>query len=564
MRNSSAGEAVVITAETKLFDLGTAATFPDVRKHPPPHLRRVSQAVIQIATDSGTDKFRSIRAIILAWLQEKAGGDLPPAMLVGGPGKIVLPDSQQIEIVATGDVWAVRHADVDWTAEQSVWATEVGLVIADPETLHLGYKTECVTREDRMSAERSVPRFVRDIARSHSVRLDGVGTGLRARSVENAGDVEQLVALLLSNDRRHPVIGVGCSVSGESGIDADWLAQSLLGSAHVRAITPQAAIILAERIGAHLALSDRDVRLWNAPFQVGRVNPYRHPLNTGDRIDQWADAGSVSYARFLVNSILASSAAHHDADDLLRPFVHFQPVMPPIFDMDLDETQASDADDASLLEAEVQRLSCELAEQKAEYDELLEMAESDLRLCLAERDDACVAVAGLRARVAALELAVQKQKGEASTLIPDTLTELAEWGDAFLGDGVILLPRAISAAKKSGFQDVGFVYRVLLMIRNHYVPMRRSGDPSEKARWEQAMSELGLVLAPTFSGDRAGEHGETYIVSWQGHKHLLDMHFKSGSARDHRYCFRLYFFWDQDTKSVVVGSVPGHLATRST
>ena len=42
---------------------------------------------------------------------------------------------------------------------------------------------------------------------------------------------------------------------------------------------------------------------------------------------------------------------------------------------------------------------------------------------------------------------------------------------------------------------------------------------------------------------------------------LLDMPLKSGNSREPRYCFRLYFFWSDQHKRVVVGSFPGHLTT---
>jgi hypothetical protein len=45
---------------------------------------------------------------------------------------------------------------------------------------------------------------------------------------------------------------------------------------------------------------------------------------------------------------------------------------------------------------------------------------------------------------------------------------------------------------------------------------------------------------------------------------MLEFHLKKGSDRDERFSLRIYFFWDGDSKRVVVGSLPGHLDTRST
>ncbi len=47
-------------------------------------------------------------------------------------------------------------------------------------------------------------------------------------------------------------------------------------------------------------------------------------------------------------------------------------------------------------------------------------------------------------------------------------------------------------------------------------------------------------------------------------KKLLEHHLCKGSDRDERFCLRIYFFWDEKLKRVVIGWLPGHLDTRST
>jgi hypothetical protein len=556
----------VIIQETDILDLvDTAPPRLDGHRR---HVDRISQAVIEIDNANACDAFASVRDIVVAWLQEKAGQALPETISGGGSDAFFPTEAQRVETAATDDYWAARQDDPDRMLDRRTWVTEIGLAMSRPHVLRLGFRLDCITRGEAAPFERSVPRFMRDVVRRHRVRLDGVEVGLSAGLVDTEDDVEALLALLSSDQRCHPVIGVSLGGNGtdpgSGAIDPDRLASALLGTAHVRAITRKAATILTERIGPLLSVFNRAVRTWNGPLDADKPSPRRHPLVVASRIDNWSNIGPISYARFLTDQILAASAERRDADDLFLPFAAFHGTPSTPLRKHLGRRVRHDPAALSLLRSENRHLAGKLADQKAEYDELLAMAEADLQRYSAERDDACAALVGLRARVAVLEDAIQKQKGEPAIPIPDTLAELDAWGATYLGNGVVLLPRAITAAKKSEFEDIPFVYRALLMIRNNYVPMRRTGDAGEKAKWEQAMSELGLVLAPTFAGDRAGEHGETYIVSWEGHKRALDMHFKSGSARDHRYCFRLYFFWDQESKRVVVGSLPGHLATRTT
>ena len=48
-------------------------------------------------------------------------------------------------------------------------------------------------------------------------------------------------------------------------------------------------------------------------------------------------------------------------------------------------------------------------------------------------------------------------------------------------------------------------------------------------------------------------------MTYDGRKTEIDMHLKGGNSRDPRYCFRLYFFWCDEKKRVVVASLPSHL-----
>ena len=114
-------------------------------------------------------------------------------------------------------------------------------------------------------------------------------------------------------------------------------------------------------------------------------------------------------------------------------------------------------------------------------------------------------------------------------------------------------------------EDGSLIYRSLLMLRDHYVPMKREGGLERKQTFERECRTLGIEEQPTFHGTRYGEEGETYVVRYRGRRALLDRHLKKGSAHnDQRYCFRVYFFWDDEEQHVVVGWMPSHLDTRIT
>ena len=63
------------------------------------------------------------------------------------------------------------------------------------------------------------------------------------------------------------------------------------------------------------------------------------------------------------------------------------------------------------------------------------------------------------------------------------------------------------------------------------------------------------------------EQGDAFVVAWgpKGEKRVLAWHLKNGgNTRDPERCLRIYYFWDDETQQVVVGSLPGHLKTRAT
>ncbi|MBY0324752.1 MAG: hypothetical protein K2X72_38985 [Reyranella sp.] len=148
--------------------------------------------------------------------------------------------------------------------------------------------------------------------------------------------------------------------------------------------------------------------------------------------------------------------------------------------------------------------------------------------------------------------------------IPSTLDGFEDWCRENLSGAVEVHNRAFKAVKKSRYEDESLLYRALLLLRDFYVPMRIEGGLDKKQAFEDKCAELGISEEPTFSGERWGEQGEMYKVRYAGRFRLLDRHFKKGTSREERHCFRLYFFWDEETEQAVVGWLPSHLDTRAT
>jgi hypothetical protein len=153
---------------------------------------------------------------------------------------------------------------------------------------------------------------------------------------------------------------------------------------------------------------------------------------------------------------------------------------------------------------------------------------------------------------------------------PSDLTALEQWVAKKHNGKLILHPRATDAAKKSIYHDTPLIYSAIDLLAEEYRNMRMA--PVELAseahgRCTRRLEELGLELTQSISSSRAGEQGDDYFVIYplgSETKRMLEFHLKKGSDRDERYSLRIYFFWDGESKSVVVGWLPSHLDTRGT
>ena len=219
----------------------------------------------------------------------------------------------------------------------------------------------------------------------------------------------------------------------------------------------------------------------------------------------------------------------------------------------------SEQDLLALYQAEIDDLNRE----KQEYQDLFETVDSESRQLRVELQAAREENWGLKSRIAYLE--GRKAHGErVEDEIPDNFEDLQQWSTRHLAGSVKLDSRAIRGAKNSPFEDVPLAYRALLILRDHYVPMRREGGNELREAYLEALATEGIQEQRTFSGDRAGEHGDSYFLTHKGRKRKLDRHLKGSSARNSRYGFRLYFFRDDEDEEVIVGGLPEHLPTRVT
>ena len=145
---------------------------------------------------------------------------------------------------------------------------------------------------------------------------------------------------------------------------------------------------------------------------------------------------------------------------------------------------------------------------------------------------------------------------EVFAAFPKDKNAVCNWIEECYKDDMIVAPRAQSELRKySGQLDLITLCDSIVYL-SAYAQYRRkelSEDNlsmyGERCHWEiQGCGKEALKM-----------HREDYTVSINGHQYILDQHIKHGVHADE--LIRIYFCWDDDIGKIIIGSMPGHLAT---
>jgi hypothetical protein len=529
----------------------------------------VSQVSLLIDDKDPSAAFIKARTEILKWLDGRAGRPLPEKAIQGEAFDLEEVGAQRVEVVTLDEprYWATRLDDADKDVPQRIWVTEASIAVNPSGGVLVGARLVCATRGQHVPFHRSVPGFVRQLIEKCSVSLDGYPIRAKPWLVANESDVLDLVDLIRSPQRRADVIVFALPENStdpsETAAPAELVYHRSLGAAHVAILTGPASYFLSDAIGKEFSVFQQAVRTYRPGFNENESQRYEHPLTLAHRIEQWPDGGPQAYATFLIGATLAHSVAVPDAERIVPSFASVRRIAAQRRFEVARRHDSSTLDLLALADEEIRTLQRDLQDQETTHTSLLQAAEEERDEARREADAARARVAALRARTESLEKTI-REMGGAKVEVPGTLDEFESWCETYLAGTVEIHSRAYQGIKKSRYQDNRLIYRSLLLLRDFYVPMRRQGG-ADLARLYQAESQaLELEEAPSLSSERYGEEGDTYFVQYAGERRALDRHLKRGSSREPRRCFRLYFFWDEDSEQAVVGWLPSHLDTRMT
>ena len=297
--------------------------------------------------------------------------------------------------------------------------------------------------------------------------------------------------------------------------------------------------------------------MYRPGFSRWRDSPRRHPLYLPEWVER-QQGGANQFASWLVNQLLALTVTSPDREEEVPSFSAVRQAVAQRERAKLVEHGGSQMELLQLFEDDNRRLATELDDQRQQFESQLRAVEGERDFAEQQVDELRSEAFNLRERIRALQArASAASASEAKTPIPASLDGFEGWCREHLSGVVTLHSRAYRGVEKSKFSEPSLIYRALLLLRDYYVPMRRQGGRDLVAAYERARQELQLEDAPVGSATRT--HREQYTVMHDGKPRTLDNHLKRGTKPDDGKTFRLYYFWDDDSETVVVGWLPSHL-----
>jgi len=198
------------------------------------------------------------------------------------------------------------------------------------------------------------------------------------------------------------------------------------------------------------------------------------------------------------------------------------------------------AESLRLTQKKVDGLSLELQSRNDDYQRLVEIME--------HKENAYQKSARL--------IQFYQQQLDMAAQYPTDKNEICNWIEEFFSAELVLSNRAKSEMRKySNALDIislcdGIVFLdAYVKYRRHEISEDDLSLYAEHRHWEiQGCGKEAIKM-----------HRADYTVSIDGVSYLLDQHIKHGIRAEE--LIRIYFCWDDRNQKVIIGSMPGHLAT---
>ena len=407
----------------------------------------------------------------------------------------------------------------------------------------------------------ALPGFILPIIRKVELN-DGVPILSRPWPISE-NTVDSLVEAISSVERKLPIVAISQARNPWIGVDGyaidSWrCASALAGVAHVATIPWEVTFPLSERMGSEWSCYNGAVRIyWPGGIEFYLDDPYQHPLYTLKVINELIFDGTfIDYLKQLIWE-----------NHLARPIDWS--AFGIEFYIEAEQAHMAAASDVESPDDVIRRCREQIDRLHESLEEYKALADEYYADMTATREDS----QGMLRRMAALTSLVDRQRLEITRLkhgekeaVPLDLgyKELPAWVERYYPDRLYLHPRAVRALKDATYQNASMVYRCLVLLAEDYRDYRMGSLGREEFLKRCSLVDPGLTECGYGEESNIGEQGNTYYITYNGRRCLLERHLKKGVSHNPLYCLRIYFFWDAKNALVVIGSLPGHLRSSDT
>lgn len=493
------------------------------------------------------------RREVLAWAAKQVGDQLPAAAAEGRSfehlrgGRICIGASFEDKHRV---LWALRADRPDADVAQRIWTTEIvtGYAPGNGPAL-FSLRLLVSTPEDYLSIEPAVPGLVRQVANACGLQQGGSAIASAPWRIASQADADDLVDALIEPARAVPYLV--CSVAeGETQprVDAALLAKTTLGIAKVVVIPAALTWVLTQRLGKPLSAYKGAIRAYLPGFSYD-ANPYAHRLFFVEPAD---DAQQQRTARSAVRWLVANESLRRLK--LGSEVVAFSSVRDASLDVErkrLKESGAGAAEQLKAAQSQIDALKQDLTRANAETEQWMsEYEDADEKTKILEQQ-----LRSAQFRNQQLLAQIKARGGEPDTdvALPEDWNGFADWCDDVLSGRVTLSSKARREVKSASFDEPQTAARCLLWLANEYRDSRLNGSTGD----------LRKPLESGIQNDRVG--GDSFEFKWNDRNVPVEWHIKNGgNTHDPRRCLRIYYFWDEDSQTVVIATMPAHIRTSAT
>ena len=486
----------------------------------------------------------------LTWTQNRSGGQLPQEAWDGQSFEFLAGGRTTLGTQIDGEdfaLWAVRGDDPDKTVPRRTWTTEITLGRQGDGSPQISLRLLVGTPEAELSISLHVPGVLQQIAENCGLSVGPFPLKAQAWRIDTDAGVEDLVAMLTSEDRRLPVLLASGDERAEDPsaplIDADALARAALGIAHVVALPADRTYSLSDAFGKVRSVYHGAVRIYLPGFDAAS-DPYQHRLFLGDGVSRDPDRAVSECKRICAAESLRRTRLGHEV-------IAFPQVRSAALRIEQERRSNESASDSVQIGLLLRRLEAQETEIEAARGE----AAQNFDLAASEEERAKLAESQLHAslrqiQVLTTQLSAQGLGPDDELVTPETWDGFAEWCDQNFVGRCLLTPMARHNIRKPVFQDVALVGRCLRWLSSTCRDRRIKGGGS----LANIRIEDGVQNAPCGA--------DTFDFDFQGRRLQADWHVKSsGNTRDPTRCLRIYYAFDEMTQHMIIADMPAHRKT---